>query len=170
MDQWIEQPFYSYQYYWMWMMNWFFTIFNIHLHFESAIFHPLIEWVSEWMSGLCDIEEYDILSKYRIVKPRLILLRTTTIKYQTHPIWFHYYQIDKSMFCDSLINKQTHKQMIVGLIEWWIQYDFQCYSIGFYSIIFYCSFISLLYTFHLYLIIYYVYSDRFLFNKSKSIS
>ena len=49
-DQWIEQPFYSYQYYWVWMMNWFFTIFIIHLHFESAIFHPLIEWVSEWVS------------------------------------------------------------------------------------------------------------------------
>ena len=129
-----------------------------------------IDWLSEWVSGLCDIEEYDIPSKYRIVKPRLILLLTTTIKYQTHPIWFHYYQIDKSMFCDSLINKQTNKQMIVGLIEWWIQYDFQCYSIGFYSILFYSSFIALFYPFHLYLILFYVYSDRFLFNKSKSIS
>ena len=137
------------------MMNWFFTIFNIHLHFESAIFHPLIDWLIKWMSGLCDIEEYDIPSKYRIVKPRLILLLTTTIKYQTHPIWFHYYQIDKSMFCDSLINKQTNKQMIVGLIEWWIQYDFQCYSIGFYSILFYSSFIALFYPFHLYLILFY---------------
>ena len=116
----------------------------------------LIEWVSEWVSGLCDIEEYDIPSKYRIVKPRLILLLTTTIKYQTHPIWFHYYQIDKSMFCDSLINKQTNKQMIVGLIEWWIQYDFQCYSIGFYSILFYSSFIALFYPFHLYLILFYL--------------
>ena len=104
---------------------------------QLSFIHWLIDWVSEWMSGLCDIEEYDIPSKYRIVKPRLILLRTTTIKYQTHPIWFHYYQIDKSMFCDSLINKQTNKQMIVGLIEWWIQYDFQCYSIGYYSILFY---------------------------------
>ena len=114
-----------------------------------------IDWLIDWMSGLCDIEEYDIPSKYRIVKPRLILLRTTTIKYQTHPIWFHYYQIDKSMFCDSLINKQTNKQMIVGLIEWWIQYDFQCYSIGFYSILFYSSFIALFYPFHLYLILFY---------------
>lgn len=114
-----------------------------------------IDWLNEWVSGLCDIEEYDIPSKYRIVKPRLILLRTTTIKYQTHPIWFHYYQIDKSMFCDSLINKQTNKQMIVGLIEWWIQYDFQCYSIGFYSILFYSSFIALFYPFHLYLILFY---------------
>ena len=50
MDQWIEQPFYSYQYYWVWMMNWFFTIFNIHLHFESAIFHPLIDWLIVWVN------------------------------------------------------------------------------------------------------------------------
>ena len=134
-----------------------------------------IDWLNEWVNGLCDIEEYDIPSKYRIVKPRLILLRTTTIKYQTHPIWFHYYQIDKSMFCDSLINKQTNKQMIVGLIEWWIQYDFQCYSIGFYSILFYSILVSLPCFIHFtsiwfYSILFYVYSDRFLFNKSKSIS
>ena len=143
MDQWIEEPFYSYQYYWVWMMNWFFTIFNIHLHFESAIFHPLIDWVnewmSEWMSGLCDIEEYDIPSKYRIVKPRLILLLTTTIKYQTHPIWFHYYQIDKSMFCDSLINKQTNKQMIDSWIDWMVNpiwFPMLFNRILFYSILF----------------------------------
>ena len=80
----------------------------------------LIDWLNEWMSGLCDIEEYDIPSKYRIVKPRLILLRTTTIKYQTHPIWFHYYQIDKSMFCDSLINKQTNKQRNDSWIDWMV--------------------------------------------------
>ena len=122
------------------MMNWFFTIFNIHLHFESAIFHPLIDWLSEWVNGLCDIEEYDIPSKYRIVKPRLILLLTTTIKYQTHPIWFHYYQIDKSMFCDSLINKQTNKQTNDSWIDWMVNpiwFPMLFNRILFYSILFY---------------------------------
>ena len=98
-----------------------------------------IDWLIEWMSGLCDIEEYDIPSKYRIVKPRLILLLTTTIKYQTHPIWFHYYQIDKSMFCDSLINKQTNKQTNDSWIDWMVNpiwFPMLFNRILFYSILF----------------------------------
>ena len=60
--------------------------------------------------------------------------------------------------------------MIVGLIEWWIQYDFQCYSIGFYSILLYSIVVSLPCFIHFTSILFYVYSDLFLFNKSKSIS
>ena len=80
-----------------------------------------------------DIGEYSISSKCRNVEERLILLITATIKNQTHPIWFHdNYQIDKSMVCDSLINNQANDWLIAGLIEWWIQLDFQSKSIGFY--------------------------------------
>lgn len=140
---------------------------------QLSFIHWLIEWVNEWMSGLCDIEEYDIPSKYRIVKPRLILLRTTTIKYQTHPIWFHYYQIDKSMFCDSLINKQTNKQMIDSWIDWMVNPIW--FPMLFNRILFYSILVSLPCFIHFtsiwfYSILFYVYSDRFLFNKSKSIS
>ena len=56
-----------------------------------------------------DIEEYSIPSKCRNVEERLIFLITTTIKNQTHPIWFNDDdQIEKSIVCDSLINNRTN--------------------------------------------------------------
>ena len=78
-----------------------------------------------------DIEEYSIPSKCRNVEERLILLITATIKSQYISDLIHY-QIDKSMVCDSLINNRANDWWIDGLIEWWIQLDFQCKSIGFY--------------------------------------
>ena len=82
-----------------------------------------------------DIEEYIILSKCGNVNERLILLITTTIKNQTHPIWFNDDdQIDNSMICDSLI----YKQMNDWLIDCWIDrmvnptwFPIQFNSIGF---------------------------------------
>ena len=50
-----------------------------HMYSESAIHDPLI-------GCFVNIEEYSILFKYRNVNERLILLITTTIKNQTHPI------------------------------------------------------------------------------------
>ena len=82
------------------------------MYFESAIHDPLI-------GCFVNIEEYSIPFKYRNVNERLILLITTTIKNQTHPIWFNDYdQNDNSMVCDSLIYKQMNDWLIVGLIEW----------------------------------------------------
>ena len=78
-----------------------------------------------------DFEEYSVPSKCRNVKERLILLITTTIKNQNTSDLI-YYQIDKSMVCDLLINNRAYDWMIAVLIEWWIQLDFQCKSIGFY--------------------------------------
>ena len=78
-----------------------------------------------------DIEEYSIPSKCRNVEERLIFLITTTIKNQNTSDLIHY-QIDKSMVCDSLINNRANDWLIAGLIEWWIQLDFQSKSIGFY--------------------------------------
>ena len=49
------------------------------MYFESAIYDPLI-------GCFAHIEEYSIPFKYRNVNERLILLITTTIKNQTHPI------------------------------------------------------------------------------------
>ena len=78
-----------------------------------------------------DIEEYSVPSKCRNVEERLILLLTTTIKNQNTSDLIHY-QIDKSMVNDSLINHRAYDWLIDGLIEWWIQLDFQSKSIGFY--------------------------------------
>ena len=78
------------------------------MYFESAIHDPLI-------GCFVNIEEYSILFKYRNVNERLILLITTTIKNQTHPIWINNDdQIDNSMICDSLI----YKQMNDWLLDW----------------------------------------------------
>ena len=77
------------------------------MYFESAIHDPLI-------GCFVNIEEYSIPFKYRNVNERLILLITTTIKNQTHPIWFNDNQIDNSMICDSLI----YKQMNDWLLDW----------------------------------------------------
>ena len=49
------------------------------MYFESAINDPLI-------GSFAPIEKYNIPFKYRNVNERLILLITTTINYQTHPI------------------------------------------------------------------------------------
>ena len=78
-----------------------------------------------------DIEEYSVPSKCRNVEERLILLITTAINYQNTSDLIHY-QIDKSMVCDSWINIRAYDWLIYGLIEWWIQLDFQSNSIGFY--------------------------------------
>ena len=65
-----------------------------------------------------DIEKYSILSKCRNVEERLILLITTTIKNQTHPIWFNdNYQIDKSMVCDSLINNRAYDWLMADWLN-----------------------------------------------------
>ena len=77
------------------------------MYFVSAIYDPLI-------GCFVNIEEYSIPFKYRNVNERLILLITTTIKNQTHPIWFNDDQIDNSMICDSLI----YKQMNDWLLDW----------------------------------------------------
>ena len=78
------------------------------MYFESAIYDPLI-------GCFAHIEEYNIPFKYRNVNERLILLITTTIKNQTHPIWFNDNdQNDNSMVCDSLI----YKQMNDWLLDW----------------------------------------------------
>ena len=106
-----------------------------------------------------DIEEYSIPSKCRNVEERLILLITTTINNKTHPIWFNdNYQIDKSMVCDSLINNRAYDWLIAGLIEWWIQLDFQCKSIGFYPFLFHCCYYPVL--LHLFYAVIYSYSIR----------
>ena len=78
------------------------------MYFESAIYDPLI-------GCFVHIEKYSISFKYRNVNGRLILLITTTINYQTLPIWFNNDdQIDNSMVCDSLI----YKQMNDWLLDW----------------------------------------------------
>ena len=82
------------------------------MYFKSAIDDPLI-------GCFAYIEKYSIPFKYRNVDERLILLITTTIKNQTHPIWFNDNdQIDNSMVCDSLIYEQMNDWLIVGLVEW----------------------------------------------------
>ena len=106
---------------------------HIHLHLKSAIFDRVI------------LKNTGIPSKCRNVEERLILLITTTINYQTHPIWFNdNYQIDKFMVCDSLINNRANDWLIYGLIEWWIQLDFQCKSIEFYPFQFHCCYYPVL--------------------------
>ena len=93
---------------------------HIHLHLKSAIFDRVI------------LKNTGIPSKCRNVEERLIFLITTTIKNQTHPIWFNdNNQFDKSIVCDLLINNRANDWLIAGLIEWRIQLDFHSNSIGF---------------------------------------
>ena len=57
-----------------------------------------------------DIEEHSIPSKCRNVEERLILLLTTTIYYQTHPIWFIIILINPWIV--------THWLTIEQMIDW----------------------------------------------------
>ena len=66
-----------------------------------------------------DVEEYSIPSKCRNVEERLILLITTTIKNQNTSDLI-YYQIDKSLVCDSLINNRANDWWIDCWIDWMV--------------------------------------------------
>ena len=128
------------------------------MYFEYAIHDPLI-------GCFVNIEEYSIPFKYRNVNERLILLITTTIKNQTHPIWFNDDdQIDNSMICDSLI----YKQMNDWLLDWsngkssMIPNPIQFNRIWSNSSLVAVN-IQLFYLFI-------VYSELFLFNEAKSVS
>ena len=104
----IQQPFYSNQ--WYWVKRW---IDSFRYSYLSA-FEISYLWSS-------DIEEYSIPFKCRNVEERLIFLITTTINYQTHPIWFNdNYQIEKSMVCDSWINNWANDWLIDCWIDWMV--------------------------------------------------
>ena len=128
------------------------------MYFESAIYDPLI-------GCFVHIEKYSISFKYRNVNGRLILLITTTINYQTLPIWFNNDdQIDNSMVCDSLI----YKQMNDWLLDWsngkssMISNPIQFNRIWSNS-----SLVAvIIQLFSLFI----VYSELFLFNEAKSVS
>ena len=128
------------------------------MYFESAIHDPLI-------GCFVNIEEYSIPFKYRNVNERLILLITTTIKNQIHPIWINDDdQNDNSMICDSLI----YKQMNDWLLDWSngkssmipnpIQFNRIWSNSSLVAVI--------IQLFSLFI----VYSELFLFNEAKSIS
>ena len=127
-NQSIQQSFCSYYYSIDWKKNGFCTIFNIHMYSESAIYDPLI-------GCFVNIEEYSIPFKYRNVNERLILLITTTIKNQTHPIWINDDdQNDNSMVCDSLIYNRANDCWIDRMVNpAWFPILFN--SIGFHPIL-----------------------------------
>ena len=128
------------------------------MYFESAIHDPLI-------GCFVNIEKYNIPFKYRNMNERLILLFTTTIKNQTHPIWFNNDdQIDKSMVCDSLIYKQMNDWLLdlsngkSSMISNPIQFNRIWSNSSVVAVI--------IQLFSLFI----VYSELFLFNEAKSVS
>ena len=128
-------------------MNWFFPIFMF-ICIGNQL--SLIEWY--WRI------QYSI----QMPKCERTINITNIYNYQesnTHPIWFNdNYQIDKSMVCDSLINNRESDWLIAGLIEWWIQLDFLCKSIGFYPFLFHCCYFPVL--LHFFYAVIYSYSIR----------
>ena len=111
------------------------------------------------------IEEYSIPFKYRNVNQRLILLITTPIKNQTHPIWINNDdQIDNSMICDLLIYKQMNDWLLdwsngkTSMIPNPIQFNRIWSDSSLVAVIIQLSSLFI------------VYSELFLFNEAKSMS